>query len=129
MAEPPSGGLQVTQNGKVIYRSPPAEEQNASPRPAFDPSGDISATRLIHRVEPEYPVDARDKHVQGIVTLDVQIAGNGAVRSVAVVEGNPVLGEAAIEAVRQWRYRPYSVDGRPVEMQTRVTIRFSLPPT
>jgi periplasmic protein TonB len=63
------------------------------------------------------------------VTLDVQIGGNGAVRSVAVVEGNPVLGEAAIAAVRQWRYRPYSIDGRPVEMQTRVTIRFSLPPT
>jgi TonB family protein len=129
VAEPPSGGLQVTQNGKVIYRSPPAEQQNADPRPAFDPSGDISATRLIHRVEPEYPADARDKHVQGAVTLDVQIGGNGAVRSVAVLEGNPVLGEAAIAAVRQWRYRPYSVDGHPVEMQTRVTIRFSLPPT
>jgi protein TonB len=51
------------------------------------------------------------------------------VHEIAVVEGEPVLAEAAVQAVRQWRYRPYSVDGRPVEMQTRITIRFTLPPT
>jgi protein TonB len=44
-----------------------------------------------------------------------------------VVDGNATLAEAAVQAVRQWRYQPYSVDGRPAEMQTRVTIRFTLP--
>jgi TonB family protein len=128
--EPPSGGLVVTHNGKVIYRSPAAEPQAATAtRAASEAAGDVSASRLIHRVEPLYPPDARAQHLQGLVALDVQIGGEGAVHNIAVVEGNPVLAEAAVQAVRQWRYRPYSVDGRPVEMQTRITIRFTLPPS
>jgi len=126
--DPPSGGLMVTQNGKVIYRLPPEEKWAATDK-ASQGSDDVSASRLIHRVEPQYPPDARERHIQGSVTLDVQIAGEGVVRTVAVVEGDPVLAEAAIEAVRQWRYRPYSVDGRPVDMQTRITIKFTLPPS
>jgi TonB family protein len=131
--EPPSGGLVVTQNGKVIYRLPPEESAaaaghkatgNGAPRPAAD----VAASRLIYRVEPEYPEEARTQHIQGIVTLDVQIGGEGAVHNIVVVDGNAMLAEAAVQAVRQWRYQPYSVDGRPVEMQTRVTIRFTLPP-
>jgi TonB family protein len=128
--EPPSGGLVVTQNGKVIFRSPAAEPRAATgTRAAPEAAGDVSASRLIHRVEPLYPPDARAQHLQGLVALDVQIGGEGAVHNIAVVEGNPVLAEAAVQAVRQWRYRPYSVDGRPVEMQTRITIRFTLPPS
>jgi TonB family protein len=128
--EPPSGGLVVTQNGKVIYRLPPAEQQPAkATRAAPEAAGDVSASRLIHRVEPLYPPDAKAQHLQGLVALDVQIGGEGAVHNITVVEGNPVLAEAAVQAVRQWRYRPYSMDGRPVEMQTRITIRFTLPPS
>jgi TonB family protein len=126
----PSGGLLFTQNGKVIYRLPPEE-----PRAATGTSGtteaseDVSATRLIHRVDPQYPPDASARHIQGLVALDIQIGADGAVHNIAVVEGDPVLAEAAVQAVRQWRYQPYSVDGRPVEMQTRITIRFTLPPS
>jgi TonB family protein len=128
--EPPEGGLQVTQNGKVIYRSPSVRQDSSTgKRPTLGASENASATRLIHRVEPIYPPEARAQHVQGAVLLDVQIGEEGAVHNIEVVEGNPVLAEAAVQAVRQWKYRPYSVDGRPVEMQTRVTIRFTLPPT
>jgi TonB family protein len=132
--EPPGGGLVVTQNGKVIYRLAPDEP---AIRTAAKPPGNgtkpeqsesAAGTRLIHRVEPEYPEEARTQHIQGLVTLDVQIGAEGAVHNIAVVDGNAMLAEAAVQAVRQWRYRPYSVDGRPVEMQTRVTIRFTLPP-
>jgi protein TonB len=128
--EPPSAGLLVTQNGKVIYRLPPEE-----PRAATGTSGtteaseNVSATRLIHRVDPQYPPDASARHIQGLVALDIQIGADGAVHNIAVVEGDPVLAGAAVQAVRQWRYQPYSVDGRPVEMQTRITIRFTLPPS
>ena len=129
--EPPSGGLVVTQNGKVIYRFAPGEatpgKGSTTGSNATGAEG-VSGTRLIHRVEPQYPEEARSKHIQGLVTLDVQIGPEGAVHNIAVVEGNPLLAEAAIQAVRQWRYQPYSVDGRPVEMQTRITIRFKLPP-
>lgn len=126
----PSGGLVVTQNGKIVYRLPAAEPRTGgATKAASEGSEDVSATRLIHRVEPQYPPDARAQHIQGLVTLDVQIGGEGAVHNITVVEGDPVLSEAAVQAVRQWKYRPYSVDGRPVEMQTRITIRFTLPPT
>ncbi len=132
--EPPSGGLVVTQDGKVIYRLSPGEPVAAVGNKATGngagraESGGAAGTRLIHRVEPEYPDEARTQHIQGLVTLDVQIGGEGAVHNIAVVDGNAMLAEAAVQAVRQWRYQPNSVDGRPVEMQTRVTIRFTLPP-
>jgi TonB family protein len=126
--EQPSGGLVVTQNGKVIYRLPPPEQQ-ATPGASAVPegSGDVATNRLIHRVEPQYPANASARHIQGLVKLDVQVGGDGAVRNITVIEGDPVLAEAAVQAVRQWRYRPYSVDGRPVEMQTTITLNFRLP--
>jgi len=125
----PDGGLEVTQNGKVIYRSATAcQDAVTGKRAVTSSSEDASATGLLHRVEPVYPPEARAQQIQGAVTLDVQIGGEGAVHSIEVVEGNPVLAQAAVQAVRQWKYRPYSVDGHPVEMQTRVTIRFTLPP-
>ena len=124
----------MTQNGKVIYRLSPGEPAAAAGNKATGngaqrPESDVAASRLIHRVEPEYPDEARTQHIQGLVTLDVQIGGEGAVHNIAVVDGNAMLAEAAVQDVRQWRYQPYSVDGKPVEMQTRVTIRFTLPPS
>jgi TonB family protein len=133
--EPPTGGLQVTQNGKVIYRLAPAERRTAAGTRATTEgstaggTGDASRTRLIRRVEPEYPAEARTRHIQGSVILDVQIGSDGAVRNITVVNGDPVLGDAAVAAVRQWKYQPFSEEGRPVEMQMRITIRFALPPT
>ena len=127
--ETASGGLRVTQNGKVIYRLPPEQQAASGNSTAPEGSGDVSARRLIHRVEPQYPADASARRIQGLVTLDVQIGGNGVVHNVSVVEGDPVLAEAAVEAVMHWRYQPYSVNGRPVETKTRVTIRFTLSPS
>src|SRR5579862_2048436 len=123
------GGLLVTNDGKVISRLPPSEQPSAlASRPAAERSTNNSATRLIHRVEPKYPQDARAQHIEGAVVLDVQIGEEGAVQDIAIVEGNSELAEAAVEAVRHWRYRPYSVNGHPVGMQTRITVRFKLPP-
>jgi TonB family protein len=146
--EPPNGELVVTQNGKVIYRLPAAEPAGIA-RSVAGASGSRELTglgeekgsasrliqsrlihsRLVHRVEPQYPTEARAQKIQGVVTLDVQIGSEGAVHNIAVVDGNPLLAEAAVAAVRQWRYEPYAVDGRPVEMQTRIRVRFTLPPS
>jgi TonB family protein len=133
--EPPSGGLVVTQNGKVIYRLPPGEEAgttrtaaSATASTAMRDGAENSVSRLIHRVEPQYPPEARAQKIQGVVILDVQIGSEGAVHNIAVVDGNPALADAAVQAVRQWRYQPYAMGGQPVEMQTRVRIRFTLPP-
>ena len=116
---PPSGGLIVTQNGKVVYRSQPDAGQ---------PSTNHQSVRsLIHRVEPQYPAEARAHHIQGPVVLDIQVLGDGAVGNVAVVSGDPLLTQAAIDAVKQWRYQPESSNGQAVESQTRITVRFKLP--
>lgn len=124
-AAPAGGGLTVTENGKVIYRAPsqPIPGAAGSTRAANEPPG----TRLIHRVEPAYPEEARKRNIQGPVVLDVQVLGDGKVGNIEIAAGNPVLAEAAVHAVRQWKYQPYVVDGRPVQSQTRITIRFTLP--
>lgn len=125
-AASPSGGLVVTKDGKVIYRlqNPPKPPSSGGNGDADDPS-----TRLIRRVNPEYPSEARARNIHGLVVLDAQVLNDGSVGNIAVVKGDPLLTEAAVHAVRQWKYQPYLVDGRPVESQTRVTINFALPPT
>ncbi len=113
----PPGGLVVTQNGKVIYRSQPATEGNA-----------VKPGTLIRHVEPQYPADAKSRHIQGPVVMNVQVLSDGTVGTIEIVSGDAALAEAAVHAVRQWKYQPNVVNGRPVEAQTRVTINFTLPP-
>ena len=81
---------------------------------------------LIHRVEPEYPEEARNRQVQGPVVLDIHIGQDGTVQDAKLVSGEPLLADAAIAAVSQWRFRPRLVDGVPAEMQTRITLNFRL---
>ena len=116
---PPPGGLIVTQNGKVVYRSP-----SSAGRPAADHSAGRS---LIHKVDPEYPAEAKARHIQGPVVLDVEVLGNGAVGTIAVVSGDPALTQSAVDAVKQWRYQPAPANGQGIESQTRVTVKFTLP--
>jgi TonB family protein len=120
-----TGGLVVTQNGKVIYRSVP---QNANSTPAVGAAVNAGA-RLIHRVAPEYPAEAREQNLQGTVVLVVDIESDGTVGEIGVASGDPILAGAAMKAVKQWRYQPYSVNGQPVERQTRISIKFTLPPS
>ena len=81
----------------------------------------------MHRVEPQYPEQALVQHVQGTVLLDVLMNRQGAVQNILLVSGDPLLADAAIAAVRQWRFKPQIVNGRAVESETRVTLRFVLP--
>jgi protein TonB len=78
-------------------------------------------------VEPQYPADAKARHIQGPVVLDIQVLGDGAVGNVAVVSGDPLLTQSAINAVKQWRYQPESANGQAIESQARVTVKFTLP--
>jgi TonB family protein len=116
---PPAGGLIVTQNDKVIYRSPSGAGQ-----PAVSDGDERS---LLHRVEPQYPAEAKARHIQGPVVLDIQVMGDGAVGKVAVVSGDPLLTQSAIDAVKQWRYQPEMENGQEIESQARVTVKFTLP--
>jgi TonB family protein len=117
----PVGGLIVTQNGKVIYRAGPSGEATPPAPIAAAPN------RLLHRVDPKYPESAKSQHIQGAVELEAQVLGDGTVGNVAVLRGHPLLAEAAASAIKQWKYQPYSVNGRQVERQERITVKFSLP--
>jgi TonB family protein len=82
---------------------------------------------VLNRVEPEYPDDARQQKIQGPVVLDLRITPAGRVQEMTLVTGQPLLVQAAKDAVQQWRFKPHSVNGRAAAMQTRVTLNFRLP--
>ena len=81
---------------------------------------------LIHRVQPEYPALAKMARVQGAVVLHAVISKQGTIEGLEVISGPPALVEAAVDAVRQWRYRPYYLNDEPVEVDTQVTVNFVL---
>lgn len=89
------------------------------------PSG-VSKNLLVKEIVPTYPPLARKARIHGEVVLDVDISKEGTVESLKAVSGHPMLIPAAIDAVKNWRYKPYLVDGKPVPVQTQVTVNFSL---
>ena len=115
------GGLVISQDGRVIYRSfePPSGAAENQPR------GRPGAS-LLHRVNPEYPPAALAQHGQGRVILDVKVLANGSISDVLVRSGHPLLTESAVKAIRQWQFQP-TEDAGNGERQTQVTIRFTLP--
>jgi protein TonB len=86
----------------------------------------LSEANLLHKVQPIYPPIARQARVQGAVELRAIISKNGTIENLVVVRGHPMLSAAAIEAVRQWRYRPYLLNGEPIEVETEITVNFLL---
>jgi TonB family protein len=89
--------------------------------------GTIRVPRKIIDVKPVYPEDARAANVQGVVILQLRIATDGSVADARILRSIPMLDEAALDAVRQWRYEPTDVDGDPVELVMHVTVNFAVP--
>jgi periplasmic protein TonB len=81
---------------------------------------------LLHRVEPEYPAIAKQAGIQGTVVIKAFISRVGAIERTELLSGPPLLAHAALEAVRQWRYRPYYLNDEPVEVETQITVNFVL---
>lgn len=119
LVEPPAGGLVVYEKGKVVYRSSPSKQSQIS--------SDAGDNVLVHRVEPEYPEQARQNGIEGAVVLKVLVGTDGSVENVHTVSGDAALASAAEYAVRQWRFRPYVANGHPAEFETRVTVNFAHP--
>jgi protein TonB len=88
--------------------------------------GDVQAAKLVGRVQPVYPPEAKAARVQGTVKLQVSIRRDGQVSLVSVISGDPLLSDAAVEAVKQWMYQPTVVNGSPVQVETEVDINFRL---
>jgi TonB family protein len=81
---------------------------------------------VLMRVKPEYPEEAKQQHIQGRVVMEVLVGINGLVREIVVTSGDPQLVKSAANAVRQWRFKPHSLKGQPVEFETRITVNFAL---
>lgn len=104
------------------------------PMKAFDPTpikrirvaSRVVEANLIHDVAPQYPPEAGRARIEGTVVLLAVIGTDGCVKDVRVENGLPILAQAAIDAVKQWRYKPYMINGEPVEVDSRITINFTL---
>lgn len=81
---------------------------------------------LVSKVEPAYPIVARQAHVQGTVVLDADISKDGTVETLKVISGHPLLIGAALDAAKQWRYKPYVQNGRSVAVETQIVIAFTI---
>jgi periplasmic protein TonB len=82
---------------------------------------------LTKKVTPEYPDEARNKHITGSVVMKALISQEGDVQKLIVLSGDPLLVASAVEAAKQWKYKPYLLQGQPVEVETQITMIFSLP--
>jgi protein TonB len=86
----------------------------------------MSEGDLMRKIVPTYPPLARSARIQGTVVLQAMISKAGTIENLRLLSGHPMLAPAAIEAVRQWRYRPYILNNEPVEVETQITVNFSL---
>jgi protein TonB len=89
-------------------------------------SSGVAASIAIEQMLPLYPAIAREAHIQGTVVLAATISKSGTVDDLRVVSGPPILRQAALNAVSQWRYRPYLLNGEPVAVETTVNVVFNL---
>jgi TonB family protein len=87
---------------------------------------EVAKGHLIRSIPPEYPPTARSARIQGTVVLAARISSTGDVEELKVISGHPLLVPAAIDAVKQWKYTPYTVNGEPVEVMTTIQVNFSL---
>ncbi len=81
----------------------------------------------MKRVNPIYPNTALQMHKQGTVEILANITKSGSISSAKVIKGDLMLGQAALAAVKQWKYKPYTLDGQAVEIQTQISVNFKLP--
>ena len=88
--------------------------------------GDVQAAKLIHQVRPAYPPLAKQARIQGTVRLQAVIARDGSIQNLVLAGGHPLLVPSAMDAVRQWRYRPTTLNGETVEVLTQIDVNFTL---
>ena len=138
-----SGPPQVALSGSYVFGSTGAGDPNGIPYSLGKSSSSLPVPpppavahpprvshmmegNLIRRVQPDYPPIARSARIQGQVVLAAIISKEGRIENLRVLAGHPMLVRAALEAVSQWRYRPYILNSEPVEVETQITVNFSL---
>jgi protein TonB len=111
--------------GGIISSTPVAVPKVATPQRVRVSQG-VTSGLLIRKIQPAYPPLARQARIQGNVLLQAEISKDGSIENLRLISGHPMLAPAAIEAVKQWKYKPYILNGEPVEVDTQITVIFSL---
>ncbi|HSK44162.1 MAG TPA: energy transducer TonB [Candidatus Binatia bacterium] len=102
-----------------------AAQDNPPPKRLRVSSG-VANSLKIHDAQPHYPREAKEQGIQGDVILQATIDAKGNLVNLKAVQGDPILVKAAVDAVKKWRYRPYILNGEPVEVETTIKIQFHM---
>ena len=119
------GGSMGGVMGSILSAQPTVAPKIATPQRVRVSSG-VSTGMLVRKVPPTYPPLARQARIQGTVVLQATISKEGSIENLQLISGHPMLAPAAIEAVKQWKYKPYLLNGEPVEVETQVQVNFTL---
>jgi len=111
--------------GGIINSTPVAVPKVATPQRVRVSQG-VTQGLLMRKIQPAYPPLARQARIQGSVLLQAEISKDGSIQNLRLISGHPMLAPAAIEAVKQWKYKPYILNGEPVEVETQITVNFTL---
>jgi len=127
----PGTGTGFFNNALSVAPPPPPPPAKAVAPPPAAPAqitvgGDVQAGRILQQIQPVYPALARRGRIQGNVQLKAIISADGKIKTLTVVSGNPLLVDAALDAVRRWSYLPTLLNGIPVEVKTEILVRFEL---
>ncbi|MEP6644486.1 MAG: energy transducer TonB, partial [Acidobacteriaceae bacterium] len=109
----------------IINSTPVAVPKVSTPQRVRVSQG-VTQGLVLHKVQPPYPPLARQARIQGSVTLQAEISKDGSIQNLRLISGHPMLAPSAIEAVKQWKYKPYILNGEPVEVETTITVNFTL---
>jgi protein TonB len=119
------GGTMGGVLGSVMSSVPTAVPKAATPQRVRVSQG-VSQGLLIHKVTPQYPPLAQQARIQGTVVLQALIGKDGTIQNLHVISGHPMLTNAALAAVKEWQYKPYYLNGEPVEVETTINVNFTL---
>ncbi|HZU31317.1 MAG TPA: TonB family protein [Candidatus Angelobacter sp.] len=119
----PGGSAGGVIGGIIGSAAPPPKV--AAPQKLRVSSG-VADGLKVHDVQPAYPQMARIAHIQGDVILQATISKTGAIENLHAVQGHPILIQAALDAVKQWKYKPYILNGEPVEVETQIVVKFHM---
>lgn len=119
------GGIKPGQIGSMVPSTEEPKQDTTVPLRVRISSG-VASGLIVRKIAPMYPEEAREEHVEGTVLLHVMIDKEGNVEHVDLISGHPLLAPAAIEAVRQWKYKPYLLNEKPTEVDTQVQVNFTL---
>jgi TonB family protein len=112
-------------NSKCVMAPDQAATKNDKPQRVRVSSG-VAVGLLVKKINPRYPDDARHARIQGEVVIQAEINKDGDVESLTLISGHPALAPAALEAVKQWKYKPYLLNEIPVAMETQIIVNFTL---